>query len=123
MFGVKTFLESSTIHGLVYISTSKTLPGRLFWVLVVFGGFTVAGFFINNSLQAWKENPVDTTIETLPITQLEFPVVNVCPPANTLTSLNYDLVKAENDTLTEDIRESLIKLADELVQNREFENI
>ena len=123
MDGIKNFLESSTIHGLSYISSSKALPVRLFWILVVLGGFTVAGLLIHSSFQAWEENPVDTTIETLPISQLEFPMVNVCPPANTLTSLNYDIVKAENNKLTEPVKDDLIKFADEWVQDREFENI
>ena len=34
MEGVRAFLESSTIHGLTYISTTKKCA-RLFWILVV----------------------------------------------------------------------------------------
>ena len=37
----KEFLESSTIHGLVYISTSRRLL-KLFWLCVVITGFTGA---------------------------------------------------------------------------------
>ena len=68
MDSIRNFLESSTIHGLSYISSSKVLPVRLFWILVVFGGFTVAGFLIHSSLLAWlpgsgenrKPGPVTT---------------------------------------------------------------
>ena len=35
----RQFLESSTIHGLYYISTSKKWA-RIFWIVVSFVGFT-----------------------------------------------------------------------------------
>ena len=70
---IKIFLESSTIHGLTYISTSRKHVERLFWVLVVIAGFTGAGVLIYESFQDWHENPVTTTIETLPIHNITFP--------------------------------------------------
>ena len=72
MEGVKTFLESSTIHGLGYISTTKKKLLRIFWVLVVITGFTGAGVMIYNSFQSWNESPVKTTIETHPIIACDF---------------------------------------------------
>ena len=39
-FYLKHFLESSTIHGLVYISTESKFA-RFFWVLVVISGLTI----------------------------------------------------------------------------------
>ena len=42
---VKQFLEFSTIHGLVYISTNRRLV-RLLWLGVVIAGFTGAGVLI-----------------------------------------------------------------------------
>ena len=82
MDGVRTFLESSTIHGLTYISSTKKWS-RLFWVLVVLLGFIGAASLIHESFHSWTESPIKTTIETLPISQLNFPVVTVCPPKNT----------------------------------------
>ena len=92
MEGVRTFLESSTIHGLVYIATTKKSLAKIFWILVVIGGFTGAGVMIYNSFQSWNDSPIKTTIETLPITEITFPKVTVCPPKNTYTDLNYDLM-------------------------------
>ena len=99
MEGVKTFLESSTIHGLGYISTIRRLV-KLFWVIVVIAGFTGAGVLIYRSFQDWDENPVTTTIETRPITEITFPKVTVCPPKDTYTDLNYDLMMTENMILS-----------------------
>ena len=115
MDGFKKFLESSTIHGLGYISTTRRLV-KLFWILVVIGGFTGAGVLIYQSFQSWDESPVKTTIETLPITELRLPKVTVCPPKNTFTNLNYDLMMTENMTLDDVERSELTQYAVGLIQ-------
>ena len=70
---LQEFLEASTIHGFVYISTSKHRLQRLFWVTVVLLGFVVAGVIIRGAFSDWENNPVSTTIETFPIRQVTFP--------------------------------------------------
>ena len=94
----KQFLESSTIHGLGYISSTKRYA-RLFWILVVISGFTFAGYLIYQSFQSWYDSPVRTTIETRTIDEVRFPKVTVCPPKNTYTNLNYDLEKMDDRKL------------------------
>ena len=118
---VRTFLESSTIHGLVYISTSKKRLIRIFWILTVIGGFTGAGVMIYNSFQSWTESPVKTTIETLPITDLTFPKVTVCPPKNTYTDLNYDLIITES--IDNDTRNKLKNFAIEMLYDQLYDNV
>ena len=107
---LNTFLESSTIHGFSYIAAGRKYV-RLFWILVVIGGFSAAGFIIYQSFQSWADSPVKTTIETLPITEITLPKVTVCPPKNTYTDLNYDLMMAENMTLDNTTRNELTDLA------------
>ena len=53
---------------------------------------------ISQSFESWTASPITTTIETLPIEQVEFPKISVCPPKNTFTNLNYDLMRVENMT-------------------------
>ena len=118
---VGTFLESSTIHGLAYISTTRSYS-RFLWTLIVIAGFSVAGLLINESFDAWSESPVKTTIETLPITDLEFPEVTVCPPSYTFTDLNYDLMLAENISLNDNMRNEMLKYAIELIEEDELFN-
>ena len=122
MEGVRVFFESSTIHGLTYISTTSRLV-KIFWILVVIGGFTGAGVLIYQSFQAWNESPVTTTIETLPITEITFPKVTVCPPKNINTNLNYDLMRIQNLTLDNDTRDDLTHLAVELLWDTLHSNI
>ena len=90
---MKEFLESSTIHGLSYIAANRRLV-RLFWIWVVITGFTGAAVMIQQSFSSWADSPISTTIETRPITEIDFPNVTVCPPRNSFTSLIPDLVSS-----------------------------
>ena len=118
----KDFLESSTIHGLTYISTTRKLV-RIFWILVVIFGFSTASFLIYQSFQAWEDSPVSTTIETLPITKIKFPKVTVCPPKNTYTDLNYDLMSLEKMDLDNGTRNTLKYLATDLLYDHLHDSI
>ena len=115
---IKSFLESSTIHGLTYISTGKKCV-RLFWILVLISGFTAAGFMIHRSFKDWDESPVKRTIETRPIKEIKYPKVTVCPPKNTYTNLNYDLVLMQHNTdIDSKIRKELLDYSDTLIFGR-----
>ena len=94
MVNLRTFLESSTIHGLTYISTTSKYV-RLLWTMVVIAGFTTAGVIIYQSFETWDETPISTTTETRSIRDITFPKVTVCPPKGTYTSLNIGMVKAD----------------------------
>ena len=119
MEGVSIFLETSTIHGLTYISTTRKYA-RVFWILVVMTGFVGACLLIKESFDSWSESPVKTTIETLPISEIRFPKVTVCPPKNTFTDLNYDLMITENIALTKEMRDGLFKYALEVINEDSF---
>ena len=119
MEGVKTFLESSSIHGLNYISTTQKYV-RLLWIFVIITGFSVASLLIKESFDSWSESPVKTAIETLPIADIRFPKVTVCPPKNTFTDLNYDLMMTENITLTEEMRHEMFKYAVDVIDEDSY---
>ena len=119
MEGVRTFLESSTIHGLTFISTTRKYA-RLFWILVVITGFVGASLLIKESFDSWSESPVKITLETTPIAEIRLPKVTVCPPKNTFTDLNYNLIMTENITLTEETKEKLYKHAIEVINEKSF---
>ena len=122
MEGVRLFLESSSIHGLSYISSTRKYL-RLFWILIVTIGFGCAANLIFASFKSWAISPVSTTIETLPLSEMMLPKVTVCPPKNTFTDLNYDLMLAENKTFTKENRDELIKYAVNVINNHAFLDI
>ena len=98
---VRTFLESSSIAGFNHISTSRK-GWRFFWITVVTFGFCTAGFLIYESFKSWDESPIKTTLETLPISEMRFPKVTVCPPKDTYTDLNYNVMVSDNLTKSVD---------------------
>ena len=114
MEGVKEFLESSTIHGLSYIAGNRVLV-RLLWVCVVITGFTGAAVLILQSFASWADSPITTTIETLPISELEFPNVTVCPPRNSFTNLNLDIARSNKISLCQRQRQNLSQQVSEVV--------
>ena len=110
MEGCSDFLKSSTIHGLSYIPITKKNV-RLLWIMIVTMSFIGAGFMIYLSFKDWAENPIKTTLKTRPIKEITLPKVTVCPPKNTYTNLNYDIMMLENMTMDNDTREELTNYA------------
>ena len=78
---------------------------------MVLCGFLGAIYLINDSYSDWQESPIATSISTHPIAELDFPTVTVCPPRGSHTALNYDLMKATNDSMTETEKELLVNAA------------
>ena len=107
----REFLESSTIHGLVHISTAKSRTGRAAWVAIVVACFATAIYMITGSYKEWQESPVSTTITTHPISELEFPTVTVCPPRGSNTALNHLLEKVKNVNFTEKEKQELLDIS------------
>ena len=105
---VKEYLSNSTIHGLSYIASTKGLTQTV-WLCVVSVCVAYAGISIGQSFESWSKNKITTTIETLPITEVPFPKVTVCPPKNTFTNLNYDLMTTENITLNNSTQNAMVE--------------
>ena len=117
---LREFSEQSTIHGIGYISRTQSCV-RLLWILTVLSGFITAGFLIMQSFYNWEISPIATTLETVPIEQVTYPLIYVCPPKNTFTNLNYDLENVPDERLEPDYVNELMKLVDEKVQEAELE--
>ena len=119
---LRSFLESSTIHGLGYISTTRSFA-RAFWVFVVISGFTGAGVLIYQSFKSWADSPIVTTIENLPIEKFTFPKVTVCPLKNTYTDVNYDIMKAGNVNLDEMTRNELANYVMSVLEDDKYDKM
>ena len=112
----KEFLESSTIGGLSYISTTRR-TSKIFWIIVVLTTFTISFVEIWNLFQDWEKNPIKTTTETLPIYQLTLPNITVCPPKNSFLNLNYDIVVSEKVKVDNETRQGFLEYAIKVVQD------
>ena len=112
---VRTFLTLSTIHGLAWIPISKLRILKLFWLAVVTSGFVTATYLIVKSFRGWDESPIATSVEVLPISEITFPNITVCPPKDTYTILNYDLAMAEDKAVPDKTRKKLLDALDTAV--------
>ena len=119
---VKHFLESSSIHGLYHLSSAKSI-GKYFWIFIVLGGFIGAIVLIHESFSNWKQSPISTTIETLPISQIHIPNVTICPPKNSFLNLNYDLLLSENLIPEEKTRMKLFAYSFDVIQTAIFDEL
>lgn len=119
---IKTFFNTSTIHGLSWISQTRKFS-RLFWTVVVIGGFTFAFVLINESFYNWQQSPISTTIKTLPISKIKFPNVTICPPRDLFLNLNWDLMQSKKVKLDKMIRKELYDFAYDVVQNNHFDEM
>ena len=120
---LREFLESSTIHGLVHISTAKSRTARAAWFAIVVACFAIAMSMITGSYKEWQESPVSTTITTHPITELEFPTVTVCPPRGSNTALNHLLEKVKDVNFNKEERQELLDISREVfieVPNKKY---
>ena len=118
----KEFLDTSTIHGLSWISNT-TKYVRLFWTSVVIGGFSLAIILIQEAFYNWDQSPISTTVESLPISHLTFPNVTVCPPKNSFLNLNFDIEESKNIKLDDKTRDELYEYAMDVIQNEFFDEL
>ena len=92
---------------------------KCFWVIIVALGFFLSSGLIYQSFVVWSESPIGTSEETLPIAEVVFPKVTVCPPKGTHTALNHYLEISDNITLSLNQRKQLNESASKLVEERE----
>jgi hypothetical protein len=102
------FLGSSSIHGLSYIRGARSLLARTIWIMIILAGFSVAGKVVMDSFKSWDESSVVSSVKTIPITQMKFPRVKLCPPKNSNTALNHDLTELDNKLLDKETRLKLL---------------
>ena len=119
MESFKQFLDTASINGLNHIASTRKWT-RLFWINLVTLGFVVSTFLIWESFQSWTDNPVRTTTKTVPMTEIKFPKLTVCPPKDTFTDLNYDLMLTEHVTITKDKRDELYEYVVELIDENVY---
>ena len=84
---VRDFLESSTIHGLVHISTGKNVFIRCIWGMIVVACFSCGIYMIESAVESWVDNPVVTSVDTKAIEQ-----VLLSPLAKNLPFTKYSLL-------------------------------
>ena len=78
---------------------------------------------IHESFDNWQKSPFTTTVEILPISQIRFPNVTVCPPKNSYFNLNHDIQQSENIKIDKDTRKDLFYYALDVFQDEFFKEM
>ena len=69
------FFETTTIHGLAYLTKDKSRSTRFIWFVVVVTASTFAGYFLYETVNGYNTNFTSTTIKTKSIQDYPFPAV------------------------------------------------
>ncbi|KAL9702249.1 hypothetical protein quinque_005767 [Culex quinquefasciatus] len=74
------FCSSTTIHGMHYIGASKTLLGRIGWMIAFVFSVLCCGMLIQNVYQKWDNSPVIVSFDDAPtpVWKIPFPAITVC---------------------------------------------
>ena len=93
---LKEYASVSTIHGPSYIAGhEQSLLERILWLVVVCLALAFTTYQVPKMYHEWQENPVVTTLDTvaLPIEDIEFPAVTICPQGSAKNILDAVLFK------------------------------
>ena len=92
----REFASTTTAHGFSYITEEgHSVAGRIFWCIVVILAVLFTTSQMTNLYKEWQDDPVITTMDTvaLPIEEIEFPAITVCPQGSAKKILESVLFK------------------------------
>ena len=89
------YAEQTTIHGFWYLAQSSHGLEKLLWLTVVSIAVFFSVFQTCSLYSQWQKSPVITTLESiaLPIKDIEFPAVTICPQGSLYQNVDAVLFK------------------------------
>ena len=89
----KKFCSTSSIHGTYFWYESRSWSSKIIWGLIVLVGMTLAALFIYKHNLSWQAHPVVTSVKQIPIGEVHFPAITICPRDHTrYVAIQSDLV-------------------------------
>ena len=73
------FCESTTVHGLAYLTKNQDRSTKTIWFVIILSAFTVAAMFVTQTIDGYYTKFTSTTIETRSIHKYAFPAVTFYP--------------------------------------------
>ena len=74
---ITEYLETSTVHGLRYLAECRHIIEKLFWLVLIGGSFGYAWYIIEIFFIEANNDPILTTIESIPVRDVPFPAVTI----------------------------------------------
>ena len=75
----RTFTANSTLHGISFLGTSRSLEARMLWLLIIISVLALSIIGIDQCVKGWESNPVITAVWQVPIESAPFPSITICP--------------------------------------------
>ena len=78
----REYASSTTVHGVAYVFDHRhPVVARIFWSICVVLAISLTSYQMTSLYTQWEDDPVITTLDTvaLPIEDIEFPAVTICP--------------------------------------------
>ena len=100
----KQYASTSTAHGLAYIvEDGRSYLERIFWIFVTALAVFFTAFQTIQLYSQWKNDPVVTSLDTvkLPISEIEFPAITICPQGSVNEIMNSVLFKQFKEYVSE----------------------
>ena len=100
----KDYASSTTVHGISYVFDDRhPIVARLFWTICVILAFSLTTYQMTSLYTQWEDNPVITTLDTvaLPIEDIEFPAVTICPQGSVKQIMDNVLFKQLREYIIE----------------------
>ena len=100
----KQYLATSTAHGLAYlVEDGRSSIERIFWILITTLAISFTAFQTTQLYRQWKDDPVVTSLDTvkMPISEIEFPAVTICPQGSVNEIMNSVLFKQFKEYVNE----------------------
>ena len=98
---LKQYFETSSLAGLSFIYSSKSIYPKASWITIFCVCIFLSSYFIHDSFNSWDKQPTTATVSIHPISEVDLPGIIVCPPRGSHTGLNYDLLTVKNISMEE----------------------
>ena len=89
-----SYASATTIHGISYLSNENSKIERFLWLVVVVAAMMFTLLQTTTLYADWQNEPVIRTLDSIiPITDVEFPAVTICPQGTIDRALDAVLFK------------------------------
>lgn len=73
----KSFLKETSIHGFSHIANDQTILERVVWSAIMVTAVTTASIMIVQTMNEVYENPLTSSVQSIPINDIPFPAITV----------------------------------------------
>ena len=114
------YASATTIHGISYLSNENRKIERFLWLVVVVAAMMFTLLQTTTLYTDWQNEPVIRTLDSIiPITDIEFPAVTICPEGTIDKALDAVLFKQLKEYIANRTFETSGRMKREAAENND----